>query len=62
MIFQYVAKVEFKIHLKFSHLPPPQKNPCSLPSLPYKNIEGRENNAKVLLKGKVVFVVFQLKL
>lgn len=25
MIFQYVAKVEFKIHLKFSHLPPPPK-------------------------------------
>lgn len=45
-----------------------KENPCSLPSLPHKNIEGREDNAKGLvwwirsaIESKVV-VVFQLKL
>lgn len=53
--FQYAAKVEnhcSKIHLEFSHLQnrKKKKNPCSLPSLPHKDIEGKgENNWKVLV-------------
>lgn len=68
MIFKYVAKVEFKINIKFSHLP--KTNKILAPSLHYLTrilraekimSKGLYDGNKVLLKGKVV-VVFQLKL
>lgn len=48
--FQYVVKAEnhwSKYNLSFLIC---KKNPCSLPSLPHKDIEGKEeNNGKVLV-------------
>lgn len=49
MIFNMLPRLSSKLTLKFSHLQNYIINPCSLPSLPHKNIKGRESNGEVLV-------------
>lgn len=48
--FNMLLRLSFKFTLSFLICKIKKKNPCSLPSLPHKHIEGKgENNGKVLV-------------